>query len=227
MLKTGGQYPYLMLYNRADSTRLGNGGYPWEGRGVLLEPAISPGFVMQIMINVTECDAPGAQFYMPEFGGCWKNDGRPCDGDLATDSTRYICFIQKSRATRVADPQTKLKTAARRTMPLQTAHASTETTLRDSLTGVTTFGALLRTRTRPVTRNAILTAIRCLKNLYRSYRAENGANTDSPVNWERGGWGTFGYGRCELGTLQVECTSQVKNRMADAQCGDWTGGVSE
>lgn len=93
VLKTGGQYPYLMLYNRADSTRLGNGGYPWEGRGVLLEPAMSPGFVMEVLLNVTECNAPGAQFYMPEFGGCWKNDGRPCDGDLTTDSTRYICFI--------------------------------------------------------------------------------------------------------------------------------------
>jgi hypothetical protein len=93
VLKTGGQYPYLMLYNRADSTQLGNGGYPWEGRGVLLEPAMSPGFVVQITLNVTECNAPGAQFYMPELGGCWKNNGQPCDGDLASDCTRYICFI--------------------------------------------------------------------------------------------------------------------------------------
>lgn len=48
---------------------------------------------MQVMLNVTECNSPHAQSYMPESGGCWKNDGQPCDGDLTTDSTRCIGFI--------------------------------------------------------------------------------------------------------------------------------------
>ncbi|XP_065830085.1 uncharacterized protein [Oscarella lobularis] len=92
-LITSKVHPYLMLYNRADSVRLGNGGYPWEGRGVLVRPARSPSFRMQVNLTVMNCTSTGAQFYMPEMGGCWKNDGRDCDGDLATDVTRYICFI--------------------------------------------------------------------------------------------------------------------------------------
>ena len=82
-----------MLYNRADSVRLSNGGYPWDGRGLLVRPARSPSFRIQVNLTVMNCTSTGAQFYMPEMGGCWKNDAKDCDGDLATDVTRYICFI--------------------------------------------------------------------------------------------------------------------------------------
>ncbi len=33
------------------------------------------------------------RFYLPEISGCWKLDGSPCDGDVETDITRYLCFI--------------------------------------------------------------------------------------------------------------------------------------
>ncbi|GJM94971.1 hypothetical protein PR202_ga11659 [Eleusine coracana subsp. coracana] len=34
-----------------------------------------------------------SQFYLLDMGSCWKNDGRPCDGDVATDVTRYSEMI--------------------------------------------------------------------------------------------------------------------------------------
>ena len=38
-LHTSKDYPWLMLYHRADSVRGGNGGYPWDARGMLLKPS--------------------------------------------------------------------------------------------------------------------------------------------------------------------------------------------
>ena len=49
---------------------------------------------MLVRLNVVGVDgAAGGQFYLPELSGCWKLDGRPCDGDLHTDVTRYLCFV--------------------------------------------------------------------------------------------------------------------------------------
>jgi len=93
-LQTSTNYPYLMLYHRADNAFGLNGGYAWSGRGIMQFPASGSNFIVQIRLNVTYFKPSTAlQFYMPEMAGCWKYDGRPCDGDVATDITRYYEMV--------------------------------------------------------------------------------------------------------------------------------------
>jgi hypothetical protein len=93
-LKTSKNYPYLMLYHRADNARGLNGGYAWSGRGIMSLPPSGNDFIVQFRLNVTHFEPIAAlQFYMPEMAGCWKLDGRPCDGDVKTDVTRYAEMV--------------------------------------------------------------------------------------------------------------------------------------
>ncbi|KAH9289180.1 hypothetical protein KI387_033297 [Taxus chinensis] len=91
-LKVSHNYPWLMLYLRADAISGVSGGYPHETRGLMKAPT-SPNFRVRLTLNVTRGGGPQSQFYLVDIGGCWKNDGRPCDGDVATDVTRYSEMI--------------------------------------------------------------------------------------------------------------------------------------
>lgn len=91
-LRASEAHPWVMWYMRSDSVTGGNGGYPWPGAGVLLEHGHAS-TQLRVFLNVTSSTSQEAQFYLPEISGCWKNDGSPCDGDLSTDVTRYVCFI--------------------------------------------------------------------------------------------------------------------------------------
>ncbi|KAH8968635.1 hypothetical protein BDL97_03G137900 [Sphagnum fallax] len=71
ILKASPNYPWLMLYLRADTTSGISGGYPWDTRGMMQQ----------------------SQFYLIDIGGCWKNNGGTCDGDVDSDVTRYVEMI--------------------------------------------------------------------------------------------------------------------------------------
>jgi hypothetical protein len=103
-VQTSSHYPWLMNYLRANDGvhsqhPVGYGGYPWRGAGNLQGPVSANGngkLIMKIRFRLLE-DPPGhSQFYMPEFGGCWKkSDGSPCDeGDDNQEEnlTRYLCY---------------------------------------------------------------------------------------------------------------------------------------
>ncbi|XP_021729536.1 uncharacterized protein LOC110696527 [Chenopodium quinoa] len=92
-LSTSSKYPWLMLYLRADSTRGFNGGYHYEGRGMLRKLPESPNFKTKLTLDIKQGGGPNSQFYLSDIGGCWKNNGLPCDGDVLTDVTRYSEMI--------------------------------------------------------------------------------------------------------------------------------------
>ncbi|KAL4193195.1 hypothetical protein AMTRI_Chr06g175710 [Amborella trichopoda] len=77
-----GSWPWLMLYLCADASKGFNGGYHYEGRGIMRMVPESPNFKVRFTLNI-------------EHGGgsCWKNNGEPCDGDVLTDVTRYSEMI--------------------------------------------------------------------------------------------------------------------------------------
>ncbi|CAA6653847.1 unnamed protein product [Spirodela intermedia] len=93
MLRTNSRYPWLMLYLRADATRGFSGGYHYETRGMLKTVPESPNFIVRLRLEVKRGGGPRSQFYLLDIGGCWKNDGGDCDGDAATDVTRYSEMI--------------------------------------------------------------------------------------------------------------------------------------
>jgi hypothetical protein len=98
-LKTSQNYPYLMLYHRADNALGLNGGYAWSGRGMMKFPPYGPDFIVQLRLNVTSFSpSVNLQFYMPEMAGCWKYNGLPCDGDVTTDITRYFEMVINPQA---------------------------------------------------------------------------------------------------------------------------------
>ncbi|KAJ7541420.1 hypothetical protein O6H91_10G058800 [Diphasiastrum complanatum] len=92
-LKVSQTYPWLMLYLRADATSGVSGGYPWDGRGMMAMIPKSPDFRVILTLNVIRGGGPQSQFYLLDIGGCWKNNGQPCDGDVKTDVTRYSEMI--------------------------------------------------------------------------------------------------------------------------------------
>ncbi|CAK9882248.1 unnamed protein product [Sphagnum jensenii] len=92
-LSVSRKYPWLMLYLRADATSGESGGYPWETRGMMKQVPVSPNFKVTLTLNVIQGGGPASQFYLIDIGGCWKNNGKPCDGDLDTDVTRYVEMI--------------------------------------------------------------------------------------------------------------------------------------
>ncbi|XP_072964825.1 uncharacterized protein [Typha angustifolia] len=93
VLKTTSKYPWLMLYLRSDATKGFSGGYHYDTRGMTRIVPESPNFKVRITLEVEKGGGANSQFYLMDMGSCWKNDGRPCDGDVTTDVTRYSEMI--------------------------------------------------------------------------------------------------------------------------------------
>ncbi|XVE73531.1 hypothetical protein DITRI_Ditri11bG0125900 [Diplodiscus trichospermus] len=91
-LKTSKKYPWLMLYLRADATKGFSGGYHYETRG-MLNTLPESNFKVRFTLDVKKGGGPKSQFYLIDIGSCWKNNGKPCDGDVLTDVTRYSEMI--------------------------------------------------------------------------------------------------------------------------------------
>ncbi|MQL72902.1 hypothetical protein Taro_005233 [Colocasia esculenta] len=92
-LRTSEKYPWLMLYLRSDATTGLSGGYHYPTRGMSKIIPQSPDFMVRVTLEVKQGGGPKSQFYLMDMGGCWKNDGRPCDGDVTSDVTRYSEMI--------------------------------------------------------------------------------------------------------------------------------------
>ncbi|PIN11427.1 hypothetical protein CDL12_15966 [Handroanthus impetiginosus] len=92
-LTTSSKYPWLMLYLRADAAEGFNGGYHYNGRGIMKKLPESPNFKVRLTLDVKQGGGPNSQFYLIDIGSCWKNNGDPCDGDVLTDVTRYSEMI--------------------------------------------------------------------------------------------------------------------------------------
>ncbi|VFQ88486.1 unnamed protein product [Cuscuta campestris] len=93
VLRTSMKYPWLMLYLRADATTGYSGGYHYPTRGMLKITPKSPNFRVRFTLNVIKGGGPYSQFYLLDIGSCWKNNGKPCDGDVTSDVTRYSEMI--------------------------------------------------------------------------------------------------------------------------------------
>ncbi|KAL4375904.1 hypothetical protein GQ457_02G001850 [Hibiscus cannabinus] len=91
-LKTTLKYPWLMLYLRADATKGFSGGYHYETRGMLHSLPESD-FKVKFRLEIKKGGGPKSQFYLVDIGSCWKNNGKPCNGDVLTDVTRYSEMI--------------------------------------------------------------------------------------------------------------------------------------
>lgn len=92
-LKTSKKYPWLMLYLRADAAKGFSGGYHYNTRGMLKTLPESPNFKVRMTLDIKRGGGPRSQFYLIDIGSCWKNNGKPCDGDVLTDVTRYSEMI--------------------------------------------------------------------------------------------------------------------------------------
>ncbi|GAA0146577.1 hypothetical protein LIER_06498 [Lithospermum erythrorhizon] len=104
-LKTTKTYPWLMLYLRADATKGFSGGYHYDTRGMLKTLPESPNFKVKLSLDVINGGGPKSQFYLIDMGSCWKNNGKPCDGDLLTDVTRYSEMIINPDTAAWCDPK--------------------------------------------------------------------------------------------------------------------------
>ncbi|XP_028763750.1 uncharacterized protein LOC114722008 [Neltuma alba] len=93
LLKTSSKYPWLMLYLRSDATSGFSGGYHYSTRGMSKIVPKSPRFKVRFTLDIKRGGGPNSQFYLMDMGSCWKNDGRPCDGDVTSDVTRYSEMI--------------------------------------------------------------------------------------------------------------------------------------
>ncbi|XP_077231599.1 uncharacterized protein LOC143864707 [Tasmannia lanceolata] len=93
LLKTSSKYPWLMLYLRSDAAKGFNGGYHYDGRGIMTKLPESPNFKVRLTLDVKRGGGRNSQFYLVDIGSCWKNNGDPCDGDVLTDVTRYSEMI--------------------------------------------------------------------------------------------------------------------------------------
>lgn len=95
--ETSGGAPWLMNYLKLmDVVDVGSG-YDWTEAGDLFGPA--PAYLSKLSITYTVLQKSAGGFgglYVPCHGGCWKLSGAPCDGDLDSDVTRYICFVAES-----------------------------------------------------------------------------------------------------------------------------------
>lgn len=92
-LTTSAKYPWLMLYLRSDATKGFNGGYHYNGRGIMNKLPESPNFTVKLTLDIKRGGGTNSQFYLLDIGSCWKNNGDPCDGDVLTDVTRYSEMI--------------------------------------------------------------------------------------------------------------------------------------
>ncbi|KAF6145441.1 hypothetical protein GIB67_032564 [Kingdonia uniflora] len=53
----------------------------------------SPNFKVRFTLNIKRGGGTKSQFYLMDMGSCWKNSGKPCDGDVTSDVTRYSEMI--------------------------------------------------------------------------------------------------------------------------------------
>ena len=60
---------------------------------ILFQVPQSPNFKVVLTLNITRGGGSASQFYLLDIGGCWKNNGEACDGNLAEDVTRYSEMI--------------------------------------------------------------------------------------------------------------------------------------
>ncbi|KAK9132173.1 hypothetical protein Scep_011701 [Stephania cephalantha] len=104
VLKTSAKYPWLMLYLRSDATTGFSGGYHYQTRGMLKIIPESPDFKVRVTLEVIKGGGPSSQFYLLDMGSCWKNNGKPCDGDVTTDVTRYSEMIINPNTTAWCQP---------------------------------------------------------------------------------------------------------------------------
>ncbi|KAJ4966462.1 hypothetical protein NE237_018311 [Protea cynaroides] len=104
-LTTSSKYPWLMLYLRADATKGFNGGYHYDGRGIIRKLPESPNFKVRLTLDVKQGGGSNSQFYLLDIGSCWKNNGDPCDGDVLTDVTRYSEMIINPETTSWCSPK--------------------------------------------------------------------------------------------------------------------------
>ncbi|XP_021903445.1 uncharacterized protein LOC110818770 isoform X4 [Carica papaya] len=77
----------------SDATEGFNGGYHYNGRGIMRKLPESPKFTVKLTLDVKRGGGANSQFYLIDIGSCWKNNGDPCDGDVLTDVTRYSEMI--------------------------------------------------------------------------------------------------------------------------------------
>ncbi|KAL6544885.1 hypothetical protein OROMI_023747 [Orobanche minor] len=117
VLRTSVKYPWLMLYLRADATDGFSGGYHYPTRGMLKIVPISPDFIVRFTLNVSKGGGPSSQFYLLDIGGCWKNDGGACDGDVTSDVTRYSEMIINPNTTSWCGPHDLKLCPPRHTFP--------------------------------------------------------------------------------------------------------------
>ncbi|KAM1245274.1 hypothetical protein ACFX2I_036493 [Malus domestica] len=104
VLRTSAKYPWLMLYFRSDATRGLSGGYHYPTRGMSKIIPESPNFKVRFNLNVIKGGGPSSQFYLMDIGSCWKNSGKPCDGDVTSDVTRYSEMIINPNITSWCQP---------------------------------------------------------------------------------------------------------------------------
>lgn len=89
--------PWAMNYLKLMDVSGVGGGYDWQESGDMYGPI--PAYLSRLSITYTVLQRAQGGFgglYVPCHGGCWKLNGQPCDGDLDSDITRYICFIAES-----------------------------------------------------------------------------------------------------------------------------------
>ena len=95
--QTSAAAPWLMNYLKIMDVLGVGSGYDWPEAGDMFGPA--PAYSSRLSVTYTVLQRSKGGFgglYVPCHGGCWKLNGQPCDGDLDSDITRYICFIAES-----------------------------------------------------------------------------------------------------------------------------------
>ncbi|KAK2658990.1 hypothetical protein Ddye_005523 [Dipteronia dyeriana] len=73
-LMISAKYPWLMLYLRSDATKGFNGGYHYNGSGVMSKLPESPNFKVKLTLDVKRDGGSNSQFYLLDIGSCWKNN---------------------------------------------------------------------------------------------------------------------------------------------------------
>jgi hypothetical protein len=84
--------PWLMSYTKLMDVAGFGGGYDFSESGQMFGPI--PAYSSRLRARFTQLTT--SNLYIPCHGGCWKLSGAPCDGDLDSDITRYICFLVNS-----------------------------------------------------------------------------------------------------------------------------------
>ncbi|KAK6932727.1 hypothetical protein RJ641_002351 [Dillenia turbinata] len=58
----------------------------------------SPNFKVRYTLNMIKGGGPKSQFYLMDIGSCWKNNGRPCNGDVTSDFMAMTLLINLNGA---------------------------------------------------------------------------------------------------------------------------------